>query len=447
MRFLSALVLGSAVLTATAPAGVRIQSPAGSASSKGQRLADLAWPDAERLLTPEAVVVIPLGAGSKEHGPHLKLGNDYTLAEYLTGRIVESTAVVVAPTLTYHYYPAFLEYPGSTSLTLETARESVADVVRTLARYGPKRFYVLNTGISTVRALEPAAAALAADGILVRYTALADRLDRAAQGIREQAGGTHADEIETSMMLYIDPSRVDMSRAVKEYMAPRGAPRVAAPLKLTRTQGGEGTYSSSGTWGDPTLATRDKGRVVVEALVTGISADIQSLRTAALPARTTAAAVAAPALRPDPPAPPDPVPQRADPCTPQSVRAILAIGAAYATAWANKSAENLGELWSDAGNIIHTDGSVERGAKLITQNRRLLFATPEHRGSRHPMNFYLVRCLTEDIAIADGKWELRSLRDVRGQPAPPMQGQVTIVVKRSGENWKIEAYRYTVAAK
>ena len=68
------------------------------------------------MLTPETVVVIPLGAGSKEHGPHLKLGNDLTLADYLTQRVVDAAAVVVAPTLTYHFYPAFLEYPGSTSL-------------------------------------------------------------------------------------------------------------------------------------------------------------------------------------------------------------------------------------------------------------------------------------------------------------------------------------------
>lgn len=434
---LCALLLGSAVLIAASPLAVGSQSPP---KPRGQRLADLAWPEAERLLTPDAVVVIPLGAGSKEHGPHLKLGNDYALAEHLTGRIVESTAVVVAPTVAYHYYPAFLEYPGSTSLTLETARDSVVEVARTLARYGPRRFYVLNTGVSTVRALEPAAAALAADGILLRFTALGDRLERAARGIREQAGGTHADEIETSMMLFIDPSSVDMSRAVKDYTPSPGS------LKLTRTPGGDGTYSASGIWGDPTLATRDKGRVFVEALVAGIEEDIENLRRAGLPPRTTPAAAPAPRVRPEPPPTPDAVSQRADACTGPAVRAIMAIGDAYASAWANANALRLGELWTDSGNIIHTDGSVERGAKIITQNRILLFNRPEYRGSRHPVSFTLVRCLTEDVAVADGKWELRGLRDAGGRPAPPMQGQVTIVARRAGDAWKIEAYRYTVGA-
>ena len=129
--------------------------------------------------------------------------------------------MVVAPTLTYHFYPAFLEYPGSTSLSLASARDMTADVVRTLAAYGPRRFYVLNTGVSTVRALEPAVALMASEGVLVRYTNLATRLDPATKGFVEQEGGTHADEVETSMMLYIDPSSVDMSKAVKDYTPSR----------------------------------------------------------------------------------------------------------------------------------------------------------------------------------------------------------------------------------
>ena len=43
-------------------------------------------------------MLVPLGAASKEHGPHLKLRNDVMLADYLTGRVSDSTTVVVAPT-------------------------------------------------------------------------------------------------------------------------------------------------------------------------------------------------------------------------------------------------------------------------------------------------------------------------------------------------------------
>ena len=242
----------------------------------GVRLEDLSWVDAEKVLTPDAVVVLPLGAESKEHGPHLKLGNDYLMAQYLAARVREKANVVVAPTINYSYYPAFLEYPGSTSLTFETARDVVVEICRGLSRFGPRRFYVLNTGVSTLRALEPAAQALAADGILLRYTNLMTATADVEKRIARQEGGTHADEIETSMMLYIAPESVDMSRAVKDYRQGNG-PLTRDPKKTG------GVYSPSGIWGDPTLATREKGRIITEALVARVLSEIEELRTVKAP--------------------------------------------------------------------------------------------------------------------------------------------------------------------
>ena len=43
---------------------------------KGVLLEDLTWVEAEKLLNEKSIVVIPVGAASKEHGPHLKLKND-----------------------------------------------------------------------------------------------------------------------------------------------------------------------------------------------------------------------------------------------------------------------------------------------------------------------------------------------------------------------------------
>ena len=81
------------------------------------------------------------------------------------------------------------------------------EIVRSLARYGPKRFYVLNTGVSTSRALEPAAALLAQEGILLRYTDFGGATTSAAERVKQQETGSHADELETSMMLHIDEHR------------------------------------------------------------------------------------------------------------------------------------------------------------------------------------------------------------------------------------------------
>lgn len=246
-------------------------------------LRDLTWLEAEKVLGPDAVVVLPIGAAAKEHGPHLRLDNDERLADGYA-RLLASAEdigdVVIAPTLTYHFYPAFAEYPGSTSLRLETARDLTVDVVRSLARHGPRRFYALNTGVSTVRALAPAAAELAREGVELRYTDVIALLGPIERDLAEQEGGTHADEIETSIMLVLAPDRVDMTKAVRDYDS-RTAKRAGG---LTRSPDGPGTYSPTGTFGDPTLANREKGRRAIEALLSAVIDDIAALRGASLTA-------------------------------------------------------------------------------------------------------------------------------------------------------------------
>ena len=246
--------------------------------SKGVLLESLTWIEAEKVLTADTVVVIALGAQSKEHGPHLKLTNDFLIAEYLKNRVLQAADVVVAPTINYHFYPAFVEYPGSTGLRHETARDLVIDIVKSLAVFGPRRFYIANTGVSTVRALKPAAEALKREGILLHFTNILTISAEAEKSVSQQEGGTHADEIETSMMLYIAPETVDMSKAVKDFHAKGGG-------GFTRNPKGPGIYSPTGSWGDPTLATREKGRVVVEAMVAGTLRDIEVLRAAPLPGK------------------------------------------------------------------------------------------------------------------------------------------------------------------
>jgi creatinine amidohydrolase len=263
------------MLRTWAPAALALLLMTGSSAqnrNKGILLEDLTWQEAEKILRPDTVVVIPIGAAAKEHGPHLKLKNDWLEAEYFKNEVLKNADVVVAPTVNYHYYPAFVEYPGSTTLRLETARDLMVDICRSLARFGPRKFYGLNTGVSTVRALGPAAEILAKEGIQFRFNNILE-LDRAVEAkIRQEEGGTHAEEMETSMMLFIAPSTVDMNKAVKEYHAP------SPEHVFTRNRNGKGTFSASGIEGDATLATRQKGEIVVRARLAGILKEIQELR-------------------------------------------------------------------------------------------------------------------------------------------------------------------------
>ncbi len=245
-------------------------------SAKGVLLEQLTWTEAEMLLSEDSVVVLPIGAASKEHGPHLKLSTDFLLAEYLKHRIVSALPVVVAPTIGYFYYPAFKEYPGSVTLRLTTSRDTICDIAKSLNRFGPKKFYVLNTGVSTIRALNLASEELTKKNILLRYSDIVELMAPVVARIQEQDGGTHADEIETSIMLFIAPETVDMSRAVRDYHPSSGH-------TLTRNPRKQGIYSPTGVWGDATLASRKKGKLIVEAIVGAIVQEIDRLLLSATP--------------------------------------------------------------------------------------------------------------------------------------------------------------------
>jgi creatinine amidohydrolase len=397
--------------------------------ARGVSLANLTWIEAEAALTANSIVVIPLGMAALEHGPHLKLNNNERLANYLASRVVAAAAVSVAPTMTYHFTPAFSDYPGSVSLTRRTATDMTVQIVRSYAHYGPRRFYVLNTGSATVDSLAAAATALANEGILLTYT----------NDTRVFSGRTHADENETSMMLFVDPAAVDMKKAIAEFGSGTAGP-------MTRQRDAPGVYSASGVLGDATLATRQKGEALVESLLSTALEDIDTLRTSPLPAaRPTvppSAAAGRPVGRGNENVPPNG-------CTPGDERIIREIGVRFSVYWRQMDAEAISILFAGAGDIRHPDGTIERGRTIIKENRRALFAQRDYRGSVHPVTLNDIRCLGPNHAIADGKWELR-LADIPelGRAAAASRtfaGWCTLVLSGGGGNpWMIEAWRYTV---
>lgn len=434
MRLALALAGVSMVLAASV-AGRPVTGAAARQTVKvppGVSLADLSWVDAEPVLTASAVVVIPLGAGALEQGPHLKLNSAERLARHLASRVQAAASVVMAPPLTYHSHHEFVEYPGTASLTPTTAQAMTVDAVRALAKHGPRRFYVLTTEPSALTSLSGAAKALADAGILLGYTDPGFRLRSTALRLWPHAlAAGHADEVATSMMLFIDPSAVDMTRAPREYATGTGP--------LTRQEGGPGRFSKSGVLGNATAATRANGQVLVETLVAGALDDIEAVRNAPLPA-------VKPVTAPPPPRAPAPRPTgtsdegaMANGCTAGEERAIRLVGMRFTTLWREQDAEKIAGLFTKSGDMRHPDGTIERGPEVIMTNRYDLFRKREYRGSIHPVQLNDIRCLGNGVAIADGKWELR-LSDL---PKPYM-GWCTLVLRGSVAGWQIEAWRYTV---
>lgn len=241
-------------------------------------LKDISWTTATEYLKPDALVVIPLGAQSKEHGPHLPLATDHIQAEAIADLVSRERKLVITPIVNYGFYPAFLRYAGSTSVDFATATDMVLSIVRSLSGYGPKRFYVINIGISTTPTLAAAAKVLAEEGILLFYSDYKrPNFIATEEGIREKTLGGHADELETANVLYLRPDLVDMSKAVNDTLA-NGKEGILSPYVSPNT-----AYSPSGIEGYAALATKKKGKLYLRAFAGEVVREIDSLANSPLP--------------------------------------------------------------------------------------------------------------------------------------------------------------------
>lgn len=247
-------------------------------ANKAIFLEDISWTASQQYLTPDAVIVMPLGAAAKEHGPHLPLSTDFIQADGLAKVVALHRKVIITPVVNYGFYPAFLKYPGSTSTNFRTATDMVIQIVRSLASYGPKRFYIINIGVSTNPTLEMAAKTLSEEGILLYYSRY-DRpgFDKAEAPFRTKEYSGHADELETSNILHLRPDLVNMSKAVND-SSMKDKRGNMSPVIIEG-----GNLNTSGINGYAALGSKEKGKKNIVAFANELIREIDSVTNCSLP--------------------------------------------------------------------------------------------------------------------------------------------------------------------
>ncbi len=239
------------------------------AQAPGAFLGDLTWPEAEARLREAPLVILPFGAGAKEHGPHLPMNADAVVMEYLCRQAVDSLPVVVAPPILHGWFPAFREFPGTEVADAGVFQEYLYQVALSLIRSGAQRIVFLNTGISRATGLPISIAAReirVQTGTPVLVLSWDDLEPPEVAELEVQRRGGHADELETSIHLFLQPDLVHMDRAepAEQDVVPRAYPGYQPGLYARDPRDPE--YSTTGLTGDPTLATAEKGRRVLELL-------------------------------------------------------------------------------------------------------------------------------------------------------------------------------------
>jgi creatinine amidohydrolase len=229
----------------------------------------LTWDEVARRIAEGAAAILPIGAAAKQHGFHLPLNTDRVQAERFAAKLAERIDALIWPTLSYGYYPAFTEYAGSSSLSASTFEAVVHEIATGILDNGCQKLFVLDTGISTLAPVERALARLDIGKVTHLRIHEGPRYRRAAEALAAQSHGSHADELETSLMLALAPQLVDMTRAEAS-----PALKHEAPGYLTPSDKNSPNYSRSGSYGDPTLATSAKGNILLAAILDDLNEQV-----------------------------------------------------------------------------------------------------------------------------------------------------------------------------
>ncbi len=238
--------------------------------------------DNDPALAPEArrrwIAVLPLGA-HEQHGPHLPFETDTLIAQGIVNRLKTALPaglpVTVLPIRSVGYSLEHMDVEGTKTLPFDTAVKRWLDIAENLSKLGIRKFVMLNahggnSPLMTIVATEAR----------VRFSMLAVATSWTRFGLPEgvilpdeKAVDIHGGDIETSVMLALYPSRVDMEKAAD---FPSNQTEFARCFKHLRAYGPHAfgwkmsDLNPQGAAGNAKKATAEKGEALIAHAVSGL---------------------------------------------------------------------------------------------------------------------------------------------------------------------------------
>jgi creatinine amidohydrolase len=250
------------------------------------------WPELREAAAEDRVVLLPVGT-IEQHGPHLPLSTDCITSREIARLVVERIPdeSILMPQVYYSFNFHHLDFPGTVAVDGHTIIDYVTDIGKSVAHHGFRKLLLVNGHGSNVPFLDIAARNISnhteAVAALVSWWSLAEP---ALTEIRESeypGGLSHGCELETSVILHFRPDLVRMDKAERDMSYPKGKYffwdlQKGSPVHF---QEFFSRNSRTGTKGDPTPATAEKGRVVVECVVENMTELVREFRARPIAAR------------------------------------------------------------------------------------------------------------------------------------------------------------------
>ena len=246
--------------------------------------ADLSTRDFSQLITSgqaaQTIAVLPVAA-MEQHGPHLPLSVDTVLVDGVVAAALPQLSpdlkVLFLPTQAVGFSPEHARFPGTLTLKAETLLRLWTDLGESVAAAGIRKLLLFNSHGGQVSVMDLVARDLRARLDLLVYSVSwfnLPLLDARGHDVNELFSadehrfGIHAGDIETSMMLALDPAYVDMARAQDFASTAQDRAQKFEILgngKSAKLGWQMQDYNPAGAVGNAAAATPDKGRALVDA--------------------------------------------------------------------------------------------------------------------------------------------------------------------------------------
>lgn len=232
------------------------------------------------------VAIVPVGS-VEQHGYHLPLGTDAFVAKCLGEDAAERTGAVVTPPMWFGWSPHHMALPGTVTIRPEILIEALYDVIASLHKHGYNKFVLINGHriVNTVWMQITAQRAQQELGVVVKIFDPAYMSKDIVGDLGFGAVG-HAEEIETSHMMYKYPDLVHVEKAVDNPVKPSEFysvdPRFmhdtlcyvpSTTVDITRSR-----EIAGGTNGEPSKSDVEKGKRYHEHLLKNLIKVIEILK-------------------------------------------------------------------------------------------------------------------------------------------------------------------------
>ncbi len=238
---------------------------------------EITWPEIKEVSEKVGIAILPIGA-TEQHGFHCPAGVDFYNAYELSKKVSERTGAIVAPPMPYGSHPYFhYGFTGTLPIRATTQIEFIRDIVKGLVNSGFNKVIIMQAH-GQWWTVHTAVQEIALD--VDCFMAVATWWELACKKIKEvcETPFKHADEVETSVSLYLYPELCDMSKAEEDYsLKPyidKKFTRPAVHAELLNSFPIEAITSipqenvmKTGAPGDPRKASAEKGKAIVETAV------------------------------------------------------------------------------------------------------------------------------------------------------------------------------------